>query len=460
LTETFYYNLDHTIFMGTIRISVEPPGPMAKEIARRTDRLTSPSFLRQYPFAIKSGKGAVLEDVDGNRYIDMNAGIAVLGLGTAPDPVVRAISRAASRFIHYSYTDFYYEGIPRLAAELVRITPGRFRKRVYFGNSGAEATEAAMKLTRYHSRRPRYIAFTGAFHGRTMGALSLTASRNVQVRGFSPLIPGVSHVPYPYCYRCPFGKTFPDCGFFCVDFIEDQLFKRDVPPDEVAAFFVEPIQGEGGYVVPPDGYFGRLRRLIEPYGISLVDDEIQAGMGRTGRWFAIEHFGVEPDVILVAKAIASGLPLSAMVSRDELMDWPPGSHATTFGGNPVAVEAALATIRTMKRLGVLENAERVGAHIMRRLVEMKDRYEIVGDVRGRGLMIGVELVKDKSSKEPNPEAAMMVVERSWKRGVLLITAGVSTLRIAPPLVITEELADEALDVIEGAVREVSAVAGH
>ncbi|MGC9016250.1 MAG: acetyl ornithine aminotransferase family protein [Conexivisphaera sp.] len=438
--------------MGAIHIAVEPPGPRARRIVGRTERLTSTSFLRQYPFVMKSGKGAIVEDVDGNRYIDMNAGIAVLALGTAPDPVVRAIARAASRFTHYSYTDFYYEGIPRLAAELVRMTPGEFRKRVYFGNSGAEATEAAMKLTRYHSRRPRFLAFTGAFHGRTMGALSLTASKPVQVRGFSPLVPGVEHVPYPYCYRCPFGKTFPDCGFFCVDFIEDQLFRRHVPPDEVAAFFVEPVQGEGGYVVPPDGYFRRLKSLVEPHGILLVDDEIQSGMGRTGRWFAIEHFGVEPDVVLVAKAIASGLPLSAMIARDELMDWPPGSHASTFGGNPVAVEAALATIRTMRRMRILENAERVGGHMMRRLEEIRERHEIVGDVRGKGLMIGVELVRDKSSKEPSPEAARRVVDYSWKHGVLLITAGVSTLRIAPPLVITEELADEALDVVEDGIR--------
>ncbi len=439
--------------MGSIRIRVPPPGPKALKVASQVERYTSPSVIRFYQFAIKRGSGALVEDVDGNVYIDMNAGIAVLALGASPGPVVRAIERASRNFLHYSYTDFYYESIARLAAQLVRITPGKFRKRVYFGNSGAEAVEAAMKLARYHTRRPRFMAYLGAFHGRTMGALSLTASKPVQVKGFSPLVPGVTHVPYPYCYRCPFGKQFPDCDYFCVDFIEDQHFKRNVPPDEVAAFFAEPIQGEGGYVVPPDGYFKRLKSMLDRHGIPLVDDEIQAGMGRTGRWFAIEHFGVEPDVLLVAKAIANGLPLSAMVARADMMDWPPGSHATTFGGNPVAAEAALSVIRAIRRQRLLENAERVGAFIMKRLNEIMERHELVGDVRGKGLMIGAELVKDRRSREPSPEAARKVIDYSWRHGVLLITAGQSTLRFAPPLVITEELASEALDVVEEGIRE-------
>ncbi|MGC8568883.1 MAG: acetyl ornithine aminotransferase family protein [Nitrososphaeria archaeon] len=430
-----------------------PPGERAQRIVQETQRLLSPSIQRFYPFVIRRGKGAMLEDVDGNRYIDMNAGIAVLALGTAPDPVIRAIERQIRKFIHYSYTDFYYENIVKLARKLIQITPGRFEKRVYFGNSGAEAVEAAIKLTRYHTRRPRFLAYIGAFHGRTMGALSLTASKPAQVKGFSPLIPGVEHVPYPYCYRCPFKLTYPECGLYCVDYIKENLFQKYVPPDEVAAAFIEPIQGEGGYVVPPEDYFRKFFRLMRENGILVVDDEVQAGMGRTGKWFAIEHFGVEPDVVLVAKAIASGLPLSALISKAELMDWPPGSHATTFGGNPVAVEAALATIRTIEKMKLMRNAERVGAAMMKRLNEMKEKYEIVGDVRGKGLMIGAEIVKDKRSREPNPDGARRIVEYSWRHGVLLITAGVSTLRFSPPLVITERLAMRALDVVEEGIKE-------
>ena len=439
--------------MSKIKINVEPPGPLANKIADETDELISPSMKRFYRFVIKSGNGVIVEDVDGNRYIDMNAGIAVLALGTSPPEVVNAVCEAAKKFMHYSYTDFYYEGIAELARELIRITPGNFKKNVYYGNSGAEAVEAALKLARYHTRRPRFLAFTGAFHGRTMGALSLTASKPVQVRGFSPLLQGVTHVPYPYCYRCPFGKTFPDCDYFCVDYIEDQLFRKNVPPDEVAAFFFEPVQGEGGYIVPPRDYFKRLEKLIRPHGILLADDEVQSGMGRTGRWFAIEHFGIEPDMLTVAKAIASGLPLSAMISRKELNDWPEGSHATTFGGNPVSIAAALATIEAIRERGLLQNAERMGEYLLKRLNEIKERHEIVGDVRGLGLMAGAEIVKDKRTKAPNPEAAEKIITYSWKHGVLLITAGVSTLRFSPPLIIDRETLDEALDVVEDGIRE-------
>ncbi|MGC9211388.1 MAG: acetyl ornithine aminotransferase family protein [Nitrososphaeria archaeon] len=439
--------------MQGTKIRVEPPGEKAKKIVEETQKYLSPSIQRNYPFVIKQGKGAILEDVDGNRYIDMNAGIAVLALGTAPDPVVKAIESQARKFIHYSYTDFYYENIVTLAKELIKITPGRFEKKVYYGNSGAEAVEAAIKLTRYHSKRPRFLAFIGAFHGRTMGAVSLTASKPAQVRGFSPLLSGVEHVPYPYCYRCPFHMSYPECNLYCVDYIKENLFQKYVPPDEVAAAFIEPIQGEGGYVVPPDGYFKKFFKLMKDNEIIVVDDEVQAGMGRTGKWFAIEHFGVEPDVILVAKALASGLPLSALVSRAELMSWPPGSHATTFGGNPVAVEAAIATIDTIRKMKLLDNAEKVGAYMVKRLKEIEEKHEIVGDVRGKGLMIGAEIVKNKKSKEPNPAGANKIVEYSWKHGVLLITAGISTLRFAPPLIITEDLAEKALDVIEEGIKE-------
>ncbi|MDG6927663.1 MAG: acetyl ornithine aminotransferase family protein [Nitrososphaerota archaeon] len=439
--------------MTHIKIRVEPPGPKSSKIAGEADEQISPSIKRYYKFVMKSGEGAVVEDADGNRYIDMNAGIAVLALGTSPPEVVRAINSATKKFLHYSYTDFYYEGIVKLARALAAITPGKFKKRVFYGNSGAEAIETALKLSRYHSKRPRFLAFTGAFHGRTMGALSLTASKPAQVDGFSPLVPGVTHVPYPNCYRCPFGKSFPECGYFCVDYIKEQLFEKNVPPDEVAAVFFEPVQGEGGYVVPPRDYFRRLERLVRQYGILLADDEVQSGMGRTGRWFAVEHYGVEPDILMIAKALASGMPLSATVSREDLNDWPAGSHATTFGGNPISIEAALATIKSIKRKGLLGNTEKMGKVLLKRLEEIMERHEIVGDVRGLGLMAGAELVTDRKTKRPNPGAAVRVIDYSWKHGVLLITAGASTLRFSPPLIINQEILDEALGVVEDGIRE-------
>ncbi len=439
--------------MTHIKIKVEPPGPRANKIAEEANELISPCMKRYYRFVMKSGNGMIVEDVDGNRYIDMNAGIAVLALGTSPPEVVNAISEAASKFLHYSYTDFYYEGIVKLAKELIEITPGNFNKNVFYGNSGAEAIETGLKLARFHSKRPRILAYTGAFHGRTMGALSLTASKPAQVNGFSPLLPGVTHVPYPYCYRCPFGKSFPDCDYFCVDYIEDQFFKKYVPPEEVAAVFFEPVQGEGGYIVPPRDYFKRLEKLVRPYGILIADDEVQSGMGRTGKWFGVEHYGIEPDILMIAKAIASGMPLSATVSRKELNDWPEGSHATTFGGNPVSIEAALATIKSIKQKGLLHNAEKIGKALLKRLKEIMERHEIVGDVRGLGLMAGAEIVKDKGTKLPNPEAAKNIINYSWKHGVLLITAGISTLRFSPPLIIDQATLDEALDVVEYGIRE-------
>lgn len=397
----------------------------------------------------------MVQDVDGNQYIDFNAGLIVNNVGSTNPEVVKAAISQSQKFIHYSYTDFFYENLLDLADKLCTITPGAFNKQVFYGNSGAEAIEAAFKLVRFHSKRPRTLAFSGSFHGRTMGALSLTSSKPVQVRGFSPLVPGVHHTPYPYCYRCPYEKEYPSCNFYCVDQIEEQLFERYVPPDEVAAMFIEPIQGEGGYIVPPEDYFHRLQKLLRLHGILLVDDEIQSGMGRTGRWFAIEHFGVEPEILCVAKALAGGFPLSATIADTKLMTWTSGSHASTFGGNPVSVAAAIATINYIEKERLLKNAEKQGHYLMKRLVEMKQRYEIVGDVRGKGLMIGVEIVKDRHSKQYGSEEANEIIQRSWNAGVLLITAGKSTVRIAPPLTIRREIIDEALEIIEEQIAAVN-----
>jgi 4-aminobutyrate aminotransferase len=354
-----------------------------------------------------------------------------------------------------SGTDFYYPLLAQLAEKLAEITPGKFAKRVVFGNSGAEAIEAAIKIARYHTRRHRLIAFLGGFHGRTLGALSLTASKAVQRRGFGPLLSGVAHVPYPNPYRCPAGHREPEsvCDCDCTDFIENQLFKTAVPADEVAAIVVEPIQGEGGYIVPPPGFLGRLRQIADRHGILLVFDEVQCGMGRTGKMWACDHSGVVPDIIVTAKGIASGLPLGVAVARAGLMDWGPGAHASTFGGNPVACAAALETIRLLEDKYVA-NAARMGEYILARLADWPHKHPLVGQVRGRGLMIGIELVKDQETREPNPEARSIIIEKAFHKGLLVLGCGESTVRLMPPLVIEREHADTALDILESCLSEV------
>lgn len=436
------------------KIVVSPPGPKAREMVKKDESLVSPSYARFYPLVIDSGKGCIVKDVDGNEFIDFNSGLVCLNVGHSHPKVVAAIKKQCDRFLHYSNTDFYYDEVIDLAGKLAEITPGGFNKKVYFGNSGAEAIEAAVKLAKWHSRRQLFIAFISAFHGRTIGALSFTASKPTQRRYFFPLMPGVTHVPYPYCYRCPFKLTYPECHYWCVDFIDEYVLQKYVPPEDTAAILYEPIQGEGGYVVPPPEYPKRLKKLADKYGLLFIDDEVQTGMGRTGKWFAIEHWDVEPDIICSAKGLASGMPLGAVIAKAKVMDWVGGSHASTFGGNPLSCAAALAVIDTIKEEKLLENATKQGAYIMKRLEELKARSEIVGDVRGKGLMIGLEIVEDKKSKKPAPEKVKEIMIRSWKRGVAVITCGTSTIRIAPPLVITRELVDSALDIIEDTVKEV------
>ncbi len=374
-----------------------------------------------------------------------------MAVGSTNEAVVKAATEQLKKFTHYSYTDFYYESIEQLASKLVAIFPGaKNKKQGFYGNSGTEANEAAIKLARFATKRPRMIAYTSSFHGRTMGTGSLTASKPAQVKGFSPLLSGVDHVPYPYCYRCPLKMEYPKCGFACIDYIQEQYFDKYVPPEEVAAFFIEPIQGEGGYVVPPVDYFKELFKRFQKYGMLFVDDEIQSGMGRTGKWFAIEHYGVVPDIITIAKALGGGLPIGALVARADLMTWGPGSHASTFGGNPVSAAAGLAVLSFIEDNNLMENARIQGEYMMKIFNEWKGKYEIIGDVRGKGLMIGIEIVKNKETKEFGDEEARKITDRAWKKGVLLITCGRSTLRVVPPLTITRELVDEALAVIEEA----------
>ncbi len=436
------------------KIVVTPPGPKARELVKKDERLISSSYGRFYHLVVESAKGCIVRDVDGNEYIDFNSGLACMNVGHNHASVIKAIKDQCDHFLHYSNTDFFYREVVSLAEKLTQIAPGISDKKVYFGNSGAESIEAAAKLAKWHSRKQLFIAFIGAFHGRTIGALSFTASKPTQRRHFFPLMSGVTHVPYPYCYRCPFKLTYPDCHYWCVDFIDEYVLRKHVPSDEVAGIIFEPIQGEGGYVVPPPGYFQRLKKLADEYGFLLIDDEVQAGIGRSGKWFAIEHWDVEPDIICSAKALASGLPLGATIAEAKIMDWVAGSHASTFGGNPLSCAAASAVIDVIRQERLLENSTKLGAYIMKRLGEFQERSEIVGDVRGKGLMIGMEIVENKDYQKPAPKKANEIIKRAWRRGVNVISCGISTIRVAPPLTITKELVDSALNIVEDVSKEV------
>jgi 4-aminobutyrate aminotransferase len=422
-------------------IRTELPGPKARRMVERDERVTSPSYTRVYPLVVARGEGAMIEDVDGNRFLDFNAGIAVCSTGHCHPRVVEAIQRQAANLLHMSGTDFYYPTEVELAEKLTQITPGKFAKRVFFTNSGTESVEAAIKLARYHTRRQNMIAFYGCFHGRTMGAVSLTSSKVTQRRGFGPLLPGVIHVPYADCRG---GKHTPGSGAGTIEMIEKTLFRKLVAPDEVAAIFVEPIQGEGGYLVPPPEFHRELRALCDRHGILFVADEIQSGMGRTGKMCAIEHWGVEPDIICLAKGIASGMPLGAIVARADLMDWPPGAHASTFGGNPVACAAALETIALLED-GLMENAARQGAFLLAELEKLKRKHSAIGDVRGKGLMIGFDLVATDGS--PAPDEAESLVQACFHKGLLLLRCGESAIRICPSLVVTQEHCETALAIM-------------
>ena len=433
------------------------PGPRARAVIERDQRAVSPSYTRGYPLVVASGEGAMVEDVDGNRYLDFNAGIAVVAAGHCHPRVVKAIQEQAARLIHMSGTDFYYEELTALAEKLDEIAPGNVARRVSFGNSGAEAMEGAIKLARYSTGRDKLIAFYGSFHGRTLGALSLTARKAVQRAGFGPLLPGVVHAPYPNCYRCPYGKEPAGCAVECVKFIEETLLKTVAPPEETAAIVVEPVQGEGGYVVPPRKFFDELKRVAEKHGILLVADEVQSGMGRTGKMWAADHFDWVPDILAVAKGIASGMPLGATVARADLMTWPEGAHASTFGGNPVSCAAALATIALLQE-ELVQNAAQMGAYMMERLRTWPARLPNVGDVRGLGLMIGVELVRDQKTKEKAPGLRDAVVDRAFEHGLLVLGAGENTIRLCPPLVITRDQCDFALDTLEECLKEAAGTA--
>jgi 4-aminobutyrate aminotransferase len=429
------------------------PGPKAKALIDRDAKVVSTSYTRDYPLVMARGEGAAVEDVDGNIFLDCAAGIAVTATGHSHPDVVKAIIEQAQKFLHMSGTDFYYEPQVRLAEELASIVPIKAPARSFFGNSGTEANEAALKLAKYYTKRHNVIAFFGAFHGRSMGSLSLTASKITQRKGFGPLVPGTYHAPYPDSYRRPAHHTPESWGAECLRFIDDQLFTHLVSPDEVAAVMVEPIQGEGGYIVPPDSFLQGLRDLTKKHGILLIVDEVQSGMGRSGKMFAIEHAGVEPDIVTMAKGIASGLPLGVATARAEIMSWPPGTHASTFGGNPVSCAASLVTIKLLRE-SIVKNAEVVGAHLIAGVRELANKHPLIGDVRGRGLMIGIELVRDRQTQERATAERDAVVHECFKRGMLVLGAGRNAVRLSPPLVLTRQQGDTALEILDEALTAV------
>ncbi len=441
--------------MGTItlnrmdlpHLATPLPGPKAAQLIARDNAVMSPSYTRGYPLTVARAEGSIIEDLDGNRFLDCNAGIAVCATGHCHPKVVAAIQQQAAKLIHYSGTDFYYENMVDLAEKLQSLVPGGGPRRVYFGNSGTEAIEAALKMARYHTGRERFIAFLGAFHGRTMGALSLTGSKSVQKKGFGSLLPGVSHIPYANCYRCSYGKQVETCNVECVKVIEDQLIRHIIPADDIAGIIVEPVQGEGGYVVPPQKFIDELQTVAAKYKIPIIWDEVQAGMGRTGKMFAVEHFGVNPDILALAKGIASGMPLSAVVTKPEWMAWTPGAHASTFGGNPVAIASSLATIELLER-ELLENATSVGNYMLGRMGGWPRRFRHVGRVQGLGLMIGFELVRDQKSKERFPELRDRLELMAFERGILILGCGPNSIRLCPPLIFTRDQAEFCLDTLE------------
>jgi 4-aminobutyrate aminotransferase len=422
------------------------PGPIAKAIVDRDRAFTSHAYLKEYPLVIARGQGVMVEDVDGNRFLDFMSGIAVSSTGYGHPKVVAAVQDAAAKFLHICGSDFYFELMAALCERLATLAPGKTPKRVFLTNSGTEATEGAIKLARHATHRTAIIAFKGAFHGRTTGALALTSSKARQHSGFGPLLPDVHHVSYPNRYRAPAGTSDATLVASVMNELEGDLFTRHLDPKDVAAIFVEPIQGEGGYLFPPDGFLRALRELCDRHGILLVADEIQCGVGRTGRMWVSEQEGIEPDILLTAKGLGSGMPIGAFIAKESVDDWKGGAHGSTFGGNPVCCAAALATLDLVEN-GLMANAQQLGERLITGVRKLAEQHAVIGDVRGRGLMVGMELVKDRSTKEPNPEASRRLVDTAFQHGLLLLGCGRSTVRLAPPLVIDEVDIDRGLELL-------------
>ncbi len=426
------------------------PGKNASNLVERDSVVISPSYPRGYPFVMDHGSGSQVWDVDGNRFLDFAAGIAVNSTGHSHPEVVKAVQEQAEKFLHIS-SDFYHEKWIRLAEKLSEIAPFKEQAVSFMTNSGTESVESAIKLARYHTGKSQFIGFLGGFHGRTMGAVTFTASKSTYHKGFFPLMNGVVHAPFPDPYHPILHySSGQDYGEVVVRYIEDQILGRLLPADDVAGILVEPIQGEGGYIIPPPGFFPALRELCDKHQILLIADEVQCGMGRTGKWWAIEHFGVEPDIVCTAKGIASGLPLGAMIARQSIVTWPKGAHGNTYGGNPISCAAALATIQLIED-GMMANAASTGEYAKKKLISMASRHACMGEVRGVGLMIGVEFVKDRESHTADPGLRDRVVDYAFERGLLTLGCGKSVIRVSPPLCINRDEIDDGLEIFEEAV---------
>jgi 4-aminobutyrate aminotransferase len=435
-------------------VKVEPPGEKAKKVIREDSEYLA-TATKACPLVVDRAKGAVVWDADGNSYLDFTSGVAVMNVGHGNPRVAGAICRQTKRFSHFAGTDFYYDVQVDLAKKLAESALGGGKKKVFFSNSGAETVEAAMKLCRWSTGRKRYIAFIGGFHGRTFGALSLTASKTVQQERYFPEVPGVVRIPYGNCYRCPYKLKYPECDVWCAKALEEIYFESFLPPGEVAGLFIEPIQGEGGYIVPRSEFVQQISRICKKHGILLVDDEVQAGMGRTGRMWGMEHHEVVPDVMCSAKALGSGLPIAATIFKSEL-DWTKkGAHSNTFGGNGLACAAALATFEEIESKGLIDQARRKGEHLRKRLEEMKEKFDLIGDVRGLGLMQATELVRNRTTKEYAVKERNKIELMAFKRGLVIIGCGMSALRYVPPIVISIRQIDTAMDILEDCFRDVS-----
>lgn len=434
-------------------IKTELPGPKGLEIIAADAQYVTPSYPRpDYKLVAEKGSGVWIEDVDGNIFLDCNAGVAVCSTGHCHPEIVQAITEQASTLIHMCGTDFYYRHMPALGKKLDEIVPIKAATKTHFANSGAEAVETALKLAMYHTRRQKFISFFGSFHGRTLGALSLTSSKKAQRLGFMRQPLDVVHIPYPNHIRSPFKDvTDPESASKAtIDWIENRLFQTTTPPEEVAGIVVEVVQGEGGYVPAPKGFLNELRRICDEHGIMLIVDEVQSGMGRTGKMFATDHYGVEPDILCLAKALGSGLPIGACVARAEIMDWHKGAHASTFGGNPVAIAAALKTIELLEN-GLVENAATVGEYLQNGLRDLMTKHDCIGEVRGLGLMVGVEFVKSRETMEAAPELRDKIEMECFNRGLIILGCGTNTIRWSPPLILTKENVDVALEIFDNAI---------
>jgi 4-aminobutyrate aminotransferase len=433
-----------------VRIVTPIPGPKAQRLIQIDTELMM-TGTKSAPVAAASAHGVWIEDVDGNRLLDFTSGVGVVNAGHCHPDVVRAIQEQAGRLMHFAGTDYYYEVQNRLAQKLTEITPGTFPKKVFFTNSGTESVEAALKLARWNRRRPITIGLLGAFHGRSMGALTMTTSKATQRARFEPFAGGGHHIPAPYCFRCPYQLTYPSCDLYCAKILKELYFETSIPPDDVAAFIAEPVLGEGGYIVPPAGWHRAIRSILDEHGILFISDEVQAGVGRTGRWYGIEHHGVVPDILTTAKALGGGLPMGAIVFRKELDYTYPGAHSNTFGGNLVAGAASLATIGVLEREHLLENARVQGAHLMARLRELQRKYPVLGDVRGLGLMVATEIVRSASDRSAHAALRDRVVEEAYRRGLLLLPCGKSSIRYIPPLIVRAEEIDEGVELLDAAI---------